>query len=86
MATFGATMLMGCMALCSRAGSCWRSTKCSAAAMAGALEINTCGSTTNCKNRAMQESGGLRSEGCRRHLRHNLRGGTPAVRPAWLCS
>ena len=59
MATFGATMLMGCMALSVDAGRLLLAQHqmqafADAAAMAGALEINTCGSTTNCT--AMQNA------------------------------
>jgi Flp pilus assembly protein TadG len=56
---FGATMLMGCMALSVDAGRILLAQRqmqafADAAAMAGALEINTCGTTTNCA--AMQNA------------------------------
>ncbi len=59
MAALGATMLMGCMALSVDVGRLLLAQHqmqafADAAAMAGALEINTCGSTTNCT--AMQNA------------------------------
>jgi Flp pilus assembly protein TadG len=56
---FGATMLMGCMALSIDAGRVLLAQRqmqafADAAAMAGALEISTCGGTTNCT--AMQDA------------------------------